>query len=87
MPAKKKSLLTPKPTDLSTTTKANIQKRVCEKVMNVSDVMKSQVMNEVIQHFSNGSDRSTLEKAKASIENVITKNANIIVDTVLDETR
>ena len=87
MPGKKKPLIQIKAESLSNDAKANIQKRVCKKVMSVSDVMKSQVMNEVIQHFSKSSDNATLAKAKASIENVINQNANIIVDTVLDETK
>ena len=82
MPAK----TTTKSSGLSTKQKANIQKNICANVMNVSDVLKSQVMSEVIQEFSKDVDRSKLVKVKASIENIISKHTNLIVDNVLKET-
>ena len=82
MPAK----TTTKSSGLSTKQKANIQKNICTNVMNVSDVLKSQVMSEVIQQFSKDVDRSKLVKVKASIENIISKHTNLIVDNVLKET-
>lgn len=65
---------------------SNVQKQVCADILRTSDVLKSQIMSQLIENLGSKVEREELASIKRQVENTITKQSSSLVDRVIKAT-